>query len=123
MFTKKNSRDYRFQMAGVRMRPLVFEEKSLMCEFLLEGGHKLPAHHHPYEQSGYLLSGRLRFRIGEEWHETQPGDSWCIPEGVVHEVEVLEEAHLVEIFIPIRPDYLPDPSERRAGPLHQTDNR
>lgn len=95
-------------MPGVRMRPLVHGEKSLLCEFLLEEGHRLPLHDHPHEQTGYLLSGRLRFRIGEIWRESLPGDSWSIPGGVPHEVEVMEDAHLLELFSPVRDEYLPE---------------
>lgn len=89
------------------MRPLVFEEKTLMCEFKLEKGNILPAHHHPYEQTGYLISGKLKFRIGETCHDAEAGDSWCIPENVEHEVKILEDSVAIELFSPIRPDYLP----------------
>lgn len=89
------------------MRPLAFEQKTLLCEFHLEKGHRLPLHHHPYEQTGFLLSGKLNFRIGEEWFRAEPGDSWSIPENVQHEVEVLEDSVVMELFSPIRPDYLP----------------
>ena len=54
-----------------------------------------------------MISGSLRFRIGDEWFETAPGDSWCIPENVFHEVIVEEDSHLIELFSPVRPDYLP----------------
>ncbi len=107
MFTKNNQVDYKPLIPGVRMRPLVYEEKTLMCEFLLEKGYHLPIHRHIYEQTGYLISGKLQFHIGDEWMETLPGDSWCIPSDVLHEVVVDEDSHLVELFSPIRPDYLP----------------
>ncbi len=107
MFTKYNQINYKPTIPGVRMRPLVYEQKTIMCEFLLEHGHLLPLHNHLYEQTGYLISGKLRFHIGDEWYDTNPGDSWCIPENVFHEVYVEEDAHLVELFSPIRPDYLP----------------
>lgn len=35
------------------------------------------------------------------------GDSWSIPENREHQVEVLEDAAVFELFSPIRPDYLP----------------
>ena len=89
------------------MRPLAFEEKTILCEVTLKAGSELPSHSHPYEQTGYLLSGKLNFRIGEEWFITEPGDSWCIPENVEHQVKVLEDANVLELFAPIRPDYLP----------------
>ena len=107
MFTKHNSKEFKPLIDGVLMRPLVFEEKTLMCEFQLQKGHILPSHHHLYEQFGYLVSGKLRFRIGETWHDTEPGDSWCIPENVKHEVKILEDSMVIELFSPIRPDYLP----------------
>jgi quercetin dioxygenase-like cupin family protein len=107
MFTKSNQYPFRPLIQGVTMRPLVYEEKTLMCEFRLEKGNQLPLHNHPYEQTGYLISGRLKFRIGDEWHDTSPGDSWCITENIFHEVIVEEDSLLIEVFSPIRPDYLP----------------
>jgi quercetin dioxygenase-like cupin family protein len=108
MFSKNKSRKFRPLIDGVKMRPLVFEQKTILCEFKLEKDHRLPSHHHPYEQTGYLLAGKLNFRIGEKWHLAEAGDSWCIPENVEHEVEILENSHVVELFSPIRPDYLPN---------------
>lgn len=107
MFTKKDTRDFRKLIEGVQMRPLVFEKKTILCEFKLEKGCQLPAHDHPYEQTGYLISGKLNFRIGKDWQITDAGDSWCIPENVEHEVEILEDSVVLELFSPIRPDYLP----------------
>ncbi len=107
MFSKKDRYTYRELLSGVRMRPLAHGPRTLLCEFLLTRGHTLPLHHHPYEQTGFLISGKIRIHIGEEWHEAGPGDSWCIPENVFHEVDVLEDTHLTEIFSPVRPDYLP----------------
>lgn len=108
MYTKNNSSEFKPLIPGVRMRPLVFGERTHLCEFLLQQGYKLPWHNHPYEQTGFLISGKLRFKIGEEVFDTLPGDSWCIPENEFHGVEVLENSHLVELFSPVRPDYLPE---------------
>jgi quercetin dioxygenase-like cupin family protein len=107
MFTKKDTRNYRPLIAGVTMQPLVWEEKTLLCKFNLEKGNKIPTHQHPYEQTGYLISGKLNFRIDQTWHSAVTGDSWSIPENVEHEVEILENSVVLELFSPIRPDYLP----------------
>ncbi len=107
MLTRKNTVSYRTLLEGVKMRPLVFEEKTILCEFELTKGHVLPSHNHPYEQTGYLISGKLNLRIDAEWQIVETGDSWCIPENVEHEVEILENSHVLEVFSPIRPDYLP----------------
>jgi len=107
MFTKNNLRNFKSLIDGVKMRPLAWEEKTLLCEFQLEKGYSIPSHHHPYEQTGNLISGKLNFRIGNEWHLAEAGDSWCIPENVEHEVEILENSVILELFSPIRNDYLP----------------
>jgi len=36
-----------------------------------------------------------------------PGDSWCVPSGVAHGAEILEDSVVIEVFSPIREDYLP----------------
>jgi quercetin dioxygenase-like cupin family protein len=68
----------------------------------------LPSHSHPYEQTGILVSGKLNFRIDNTWYIAEAGDSWSIPVNVEHEVEIMEDSIVLEIFSPVRPDYLPD---------------
>jgi quercetin dioxygenase-like cupin family protein len=64
-------------------------------------------HSHPHEQTGDLVSGRLELTIGSETCEMKPGDSWCIPDGTKHGTKPLEDAMAVEVFSPVREDYLP----------------
>jgi len=75
MFTKKNTCQFHPLIKGVEMRPLVHEENTIMCEFKLQKGNVLPSHNYPYEQTGYLLSGKLNFRIGNKWSLAEAGDS------------------------------------------------
>jgi len=107
MFTKNDTREFKPLLDGITMRPLAWEEKTQLCEFKLQKGAKIPPHSHPYEQTGYLVSGKLIFRIGKTWNLAESADSWSIPENVEHEVEILENSVVLELFSPIRPDYLP----------------
>jgi quercetin dioxygenase-like cupin family protein len=94
-------------LPGIRRKTLSHGAATLMCEFRLQAGYSLPVHEHLQEQTGYLVSGRLRLTIGAETHDVGPGDSWSIPGGVLHGAEVLEDAVAVEVFSPVREDYLP----------------
>jgi len=47
--------------------------------------------------------------IGTEVHGVAPGDSWCITGGVKHGAEIIEDAVAVEVFAPVRKEYLPEP--------------
>jgi quercetin dioxygenase-like cupin family protein len=78
-----------------------------MTEFLLKSGSTLPKHAHPHEQTGYLVKGRIRLSIGSAEYDVKQGDSWCIPSGVEHGAEIFEDAIAIEIFSPVREDYLP----------------
>jgi len=49
--------------------------------------------------------------IGGRSVEVGPGDSWCIAEGIEHGAEVGEDAVAVEVFAPVRPDYLPQAAQ------------
>jgi len=55
----------------------------------------------------YLLSGKLNLRMDKIWQLRNDADSWSIPENVEHEVEILENYVELELFSPIRLDYLP----------------
>jgi quercetin dioxygenase-like cupin family protein len=106
MFYKKNDTGYRELSEGVRIKALVHGERTMLTEFRLKKGKLVPSHSHPHEQTGYLVSGRIDFIIGEEKFEAGPGDSWCIPGDVGHSGQVLEDSVVVEIFAPVREDYL-----------------
>ncbi len=107
MFAKCDPGHYTTPLPGIQMKTLCYGERTLMTEFILERGRTLPVHSHPYEQTGYLVKGHIRLRIGSEEHETGPGDSWCIPAGMQHGAQILEDSVAVEVFSPVRADYLP----------------
>ena len=107
MFYKKDDADYRQAVPGVSMKTLVHGTNTLCTEFHLEAGHLLPMHSHDQEQTGYLISGSVRLTIGDESFTVEPGDSWCIPGNVTHGAEILSDAVAIEVFAPVRTDYLP----------------
>jgi quercetin dioxygenase-like cupin family protein len=106
MFYKKDDSGYKTPLPGVRFKSLVYGQNTHLCEFHLEKGRTIPMHKHPHEQTGYLVSGRMTFTIeGKQW-DARPGDSWSISGNLEHGVEVLEEAVVIEVFSPVREDYL-----------------
>jgi quercetin dioxygenase-like cupin family protein len=107
VFARRDEDGYQTVAPGIRMRTLCFGSNTLMSEFRLLRGHVLPRHAHPQEQTGYLVSGHIALTIGDETHHVVPGDSWCISGGVEHGAEVLQDAVAVEVFSPLREDYLP----------------
>ncbi len=78
-----------------------------MTEFKLQKNSILPRHSHPHEQAGYLVKGHMLLSIDEEKYDVKPGDSWCIPSGIEHGAEIMEDSVAIEVFSPVRTDYLP----------------
>jgi quercetin dioxygenase-like cupin family protein len=107
MFSRADDQTFHQLLPGVEMKPLSHGEKTLMVQFRFKAGADLPIHQHPYEQTGYLVSGRMRLTIGSDVFEVLPGDNWAIPEGVDHGAEILEPSVALELFSPVREDYLP----------------
>ena len=108
MFYKHNTEGYKQVLEGIKLKTLVYGDKTLFTEFRLKRGSQLPKHAHPQEQTGYLISGRIRLTIGAETFEVEPGDSWCVPGKMEHQAEILADSVAIEVFSPIREDYLPD---------------
>ena len=106
MFGRRSAQGYRECLDGILAKTLAYGTHTLMTEFILSKGKSLPDHAHPHEQIGYLVSGRLRLTIAEETREMAPGDSWCVPGNVRHEVYVIEDSKAIEIFSPRREEYL-----------------
>jgi quercetin dioxygenase-like cupin family protein len=106
-FSKHSADGYKEVLSGVRSKTLVFGEKTLMTEFVLTKDSALPRHSHPYEQTGYLVKGHIMLTIGSMQHDTRAGDSWCIPSGAVHGASILEDSVAIEVFSPVREDYIP----------------
>jgi len=107
MFNKPDSTGYKQVTEGVQLKVLVHGDNMLMAEFKLTAGSGVPEHEHPHEQAGYVVSGRMRMNVeGEQPFETGFGGAWSIPGDIPHSAEVLEDAVVIEVFHPVREDFL-----------------
>jgi len=107
MFYSANSEGYKTVLNGVRMKTLTYGQRTLFSEFRFEKGAVIPVHAHVHEQTGYVVKGAMRFTVAGEVILAKPGDSWNLPSNVPHGAEALEESVVIEVFSPVREDYLP----------------
>jgi len=89
-------------------RQVVTGQNEMMARVLLKKGAVVPTHSHVSEQITYILEGALRLWIGspEEEVTVRPGSFVVIPPNVPHRAEALEDTVDVDIFSPIRQDWL-----------------
>jgi len=100
---------YNELLDGVRLKSMVHGSATHLTEVRFVKGAVVPEHEHPHEQTGYLISGSLRFFGAGEETVVAPGDCWNFASGIPHGAEALEDSVVIEVFSPIREDYLPKP--------------
>lgn len=106
MFYKSSNDHFQEIIKGISIKTLVVGEKTLLSEFHMEKGSQLPMHSHSQEQTGRLLKGSILLTIADEKAEMKPGDCWIVPGNTMHCAEILEDAVAIEMFSPVREDYL-----------------
>ncbi|MFP9193105.1 cupin domain-containing protein [Natronosalvus vescus] len=104
MVTKSSDAQPR-EYSGVNFELLAVGEESMVTKMLFEVGNEVEMHSHPNEQSGYVISGRYRLIVAGEETIIEAGDSYAIPEGVEHGLEVLESGEVIDVFVPPREKY------------------
>ena len=73
-----------------------------IARFELKRGGIVPRHAHANEQVSLVLSGALLFKIDGRDITVSGGEALQIPGNVPHEVEVLEDTLVVDVFSPVR---------------------
>ena len=91
---------------GVNFDVLAMGQKSMVTKMNYKVGDNVPKHSHPNEQSGYVISGKYRIQYQNYNEILLPGDSYSIPENIEHSLVVIEAGEVIDVFTPIRQDYL-----------------
>jgi len=93
-------------------RQMIVGERLMVCRLRFAPHVVTPAHDHPHEQITLVEQGRALFIIGSEERIAQAGDVLHFPSGCWHGATMLdEEVVLIDIFTPLREDFL---NQRRA---------
>ena len=93
-------------MTSSIVRRYITGDRVTVARFELAAGGVVPRHAHPNEQVSCVLSGALKFRFPGQDIVARAGEVVRIPGGVDHEVEVVETAVVVDIFSPVRQDWI-----------------
>jgi quercetin dioxygenase-like cupin family protein len=96
------------QLKGTIMRRLITGDSMMIAEVLLKKGDEVPRHAHHNEQITFILSGALKFVLGDEEKETivRGGEVLVIPPNVPHAAFALEDTVDIDVFSPPREDWL-----------------
>ena len=92
---------------GVQRKVLAYSKNLMTVELRFEKGAVGAPHSHPHEQIGYIISGKLVYQEdGREDKILETGDTYYVAPNVVHGVQILEDTKLLDIFTPMREDFV-----------------
>jgi quercetin dioxygenase-like cupin family protein len=87
-------------------RQMLHTETMTIARIVLGSGAVVPRHHHANEQVANVLEGRLRFLIGDDESIVTAGESIAVPANAPHEVEALADSVVLDVFSPVRDDWV-----------------
>src|SRR5436189_3752530 len=91
--------------AGIQ-RKYITGEHVTVARFELKRGGVVPRHSHESEQLSMVMSGALLFKMGGRDVVVRAGEALQIPSWIEHEVDVLEDAFVIDVFSPVRQDWI-----------------
>ncbi|MCY1721835.1 cupin domain-containing protein [Prolixibacteraceae bacterium Z1-6] len=91
---------------GVKRQITGYNNDIMMVLVKFEKGAIGTAHSHPHTQSTYVESGEFEVQMGDKKQLLKKGDCFFAPPNIVHGVVCFAEGILVDVFSPVREDFL-----------------
>ena len=94
-------------------RQMVYGERVMVCKLRIAPHTVTPVHSHPHEQITLVEQGPVEFFIDGQSRIVNTGDVLHFPSNIRHGATMLDrEVVLIDIFSPIREDFLPGGQKR-----------
>lgn|ERR1035441_1299917 len=77
-----------------------------VARFRFDKGNQVAMHHHANDQVTIVHSGAIRMVCGDEVLNMKTGDMVHVPPHVPHGNEALEDTIIIEVFSPVREDWI-----------------
>lgn len=85
----------------------IHTEKMTLAYWDIKAGSVLPEHSHPHEQvAAQVISGAFELILEGESKVMKTGDVAVIPSNAVHSGKAITDCQLLDVFSPVREDYL-----------------
>lgn len=91
---------------GVSRKFLGWDNQIMMVKVKFEKGAEGAPHEHFHTQSTYCAEGKFEFTIGDKKQVVNAGDGVYIPPNIPHGAVCLEAGILIDVFAPVREDFL-----------------
>lgn len=106
-FYVENENPWEVVSPGVKRQITGYDVSIMMVKVVFETGGIGPVHQHYHSQTSYVVSGKFEVTINNEKKILQTGDAFYIEPNILHGAICLEAGMLIDVFSPIREDFLP----------------
>ena len=106
LFNYNNEISWEEVGAGVRRKIMAHDDKLMLVRVEFETGGVGALHQHYHLQITHVESGAFEVEIAGEKRILKTGDVFYIPSNVLHGVVCLEAGVLIDVFNPMREDFI-----------------
>ncbi len=106
VFIENNEVPWEVTSAGVKRKIMAYDERLMLVKVAFEKAAIGILHSHPHTQISHVESGMFEVEIGGNKKILAAGDAFYIPPDVIHGVVCLEAGVLIDMFSPMREDFL-----------------
>lgn len=99
-------RSNREDLGPLIVRRVVHSERMTTALFDLRKGAVVPRHSHDHEQMSHVLAGKALYCFDDGEITAGPGEVVEINSNEPHRVEALEDSSIMDVFQPVRTDWL-----------------
>jgi len=92
--------------AGISRKIITYDESLMLVKVIFEKGSVGAVHQHYHTQISYVEKGSFEVMINGEKKVLGIGSSFYVPPNIPHGVYCLEEGVLLDMFSPMREDFI-----------------
>ena len=92
--------------AGIKRKIMAFNDQMMIVKVAFEPGAIGSLHQHPHTQASYVSKGAFDITIDGKTQRLVEGDVYFVPTGLIHGAVCIEKGELVDVFTPMREDFV-----------------
>lgn len=106
VFSEFDKIDWEEVAPGMKRKIMGYDDHIMLVYVHFEKGGIGARHKHPHSQTTFVVSGEFEVTVGDEPKVLKKNDVFYIPPEIEHGAVCLEEGVLIDVFSPIREDFM-----------------
>lgn len=106
VFFEGKKMDWEVADEKIQRQIVGYDDKIMMVNVRFEKDGIGTLHNHHHTQISYVAEGKFEVTIADETRILEKGDSFYVPSNAIHGVVCLEAGTLVDVFSPMREDFI-----------------